>query len=85
MKLEIITLEKVFYRDEVELVSLPGVNGYFTVLRNHAPMITTLCEGSLRFKEDKKEISVLISAGFVRVKANVVTVCVENAEMEDKR
>lgn len=85
MKLEIITLEKVFYRDEVELVGLPGVNGYFTVLRNHAPMIATLCAGPLRFKEGKKEISVRISAGFVRIKANVVSVCVENVEMEDKR
>lgn len=81
MILEIVTPEKMFYRGEAEIVHLPGANGYFSVLQNHAPMIALLKPGVLRFKLVQKEQVVQISSGFMRIHHNVVTVCVENAEM----
>jgi F-type H+-transporting ATPase subunit epsilon len=49
MKLEILTPEKRLYRDQVEIITLPGVMGSFQVLNNHAPMVAALVKGTLSF------------------------------------
>lgn len=48
MQLEIITPEKKIFTGEVEAVQLPGKNGLFQVLDNHAAMISTLTKGSVK-------------------------------------
>lgn len=45
---EIITPEKIVYDATVGLVTVPGVSGKFTILKNHAPIIAALKEGSVR-------------------------------------
>lgn len=80
MILEIITTEKIFYRGQTEMVNLPGSNGQFTVLQNHAPMIAMVKQGAVHFRTGQKDQNVLISSGFVRIHHNVITVCVEHAE-----
>jgi F-type H+-transporting ATPase subunit epsilon len=45
MKLEIITPESAVFSGEVISVSLPGTDGIFQVLNNHAPIISSLKEG----------------------------------------
>ena len=50
MILEIITTEKIFYRGQTEMVNLPGSNGQFTVLQNHAPMIAMVSPGAVHFR-----------------------------------
>lgn len=47
MKLEIITPESNIFSGEAKSVSLPGLDGIFQVLNNHAPVISALKEGSL--------------------------------------
>ena len=47
------------------------------VLRNHAPLITTLDRGYVKYESEGVEGSVAITAGFVEVKENTVTVCAE--------
>ena len=80
MILEIITTEKIFFRGQVEMVNLPGSNGQFSVLQNHAPMIAMVSPGTVHFRTGQKDQNVLISSGFVRIHHNVITVCVEHAE-----
>ena len=48
LHLKIITPEKVLYSADVGLVQLPGVNGSFTVLKNHAPIVSLLTNGKIR-------------------------------------
>ena len=48
MYLEIITPEKKLFSGETELVKLPGTEGSFEVLMNHAPAISTLAEGKIK-------------------------------------
>ncbi|MEY3742816.1 MAG: hypothetical protein EB003_00840 [Flavobacteriia bacterium] len=50
MVLEIITPEASLFRGEVNSVSLPGLDGVFQVLNNHAPIISSLKKGELRFE-----------------------------------
>lgn len=78
MILEILSPEQTLYRGEVERVTLPGTLGTFTVLKHHAPLLSTLKSGVIRFQEKGEvERSVTVQGGFAEVKDNVVSVCVQ--------
>ena len=48
MKLEVITPEANLFAGEAISVSIPGVDGFFQVLNNHAPIISTLKAGEMK-------------------------------------
>ena len=50
MKLEIISPEARLYQGEATAVALPGVDGSFQLLENHAPIVSILQEGEVRLK-----------------------------------
>lgn len=77
MTLKIISAKEVIYDGEVTSVTLPGVVGEFTVLRNHATLLSTLATGSVRFVDASgAEQSTGITGGIVDIDDNVVSVCV---------
>lgn len=77
MTLELISSHEVLFRGEVEAVTLPGVLGSFTVLKNHAPLISVLAAGKVNYRTPEgAEKSVDIKGGLVDVDNNVVAVCV---------
>ncbi|MEY4350262.1 MAG: synthase epsilon chain [Bacteroidota bacterium] len=69
MILEIITPEANLFRGEVNSVSLPGLDGIFQVLNNHAPIISSLKTGTLQF--ETKGTAELMSPSLVVSGANV--------------
>lgn len=75
-KLNIISPEKILFSGEVVAVALPGSKEPFTVLHNHAPIISTLSKGVIRWKAETPGEQKIVN-GFVEVKNNVVTACVE--------
>lgn len=77
MKLEIISPEKIIYSGNAELVMLPGMKGSFSILEKHAPIISGLNKGSLLYRCNGKDNTLLIEGGFVEAKSNIVTICVE--------
>nr|WP_320038744.1 ATP synthase F1 subunit epsilon [uncultured Bacteroides sp.] len=78
MKLEILSPERTLYKGDVDVVTLPGTLGRFTILQDHAPMISSLKEGIIRIKPyEGEEVELSIKGGFVEVKRNQVSVCVE--------
>jgi F-type H+-transporting ATPase subunit epsilon len=52
MFLEIVTPEASIFQGEVESVTVPGVDGEFQMLNNHAPIVSLLQEGKVRIKGD---------------------------------
>ena len=81
MKLEIITPEQIVFSGEVELISLPGTSGLFTMLEDHAPIVSSLKKGKLRYKTTKsEEVEIGIRGGFVEMNNNIASVCVEGIE-----
>ncbi len=50
MYLEIVTPEAVLFSGDVESVAVPGINGEFQMLDNHAPIVSLLQEGSIKIK-----------------------------------
>ena len=83
MELEILSPDKNIFTGEVDLVQLPGTDGSFEILNNHAPMISSLGEGKIKFEKDKSETFVDISGGFVEVLNNKVIVLVEGVKEGD--
>ena len=75
MKLEIITPEKRLFEGEVKLVQVPGKKGSFEVLKNHAPIISTLEKGIIRIitEKDKTE-KIKINSGIIEVKSNLISI-----------
>ncbi len=80
MNLQIVSPEKVFYSGDVNLVTLPGMLGAFTILENHAPIISALNKGVIIYKQGSVEHTLQIESGFVEISNNTITVCVENAK-----
>ncbi|MDM8160421.1 ATP synthase F1 subunit epsilon [Labilibaculum sp. K2S] len=75
MHLEIVTPEKSLYSGEVELVQLPGKNGSFEILKNHAPIVSTLKKGTIKLKPvGGDEIFFEVNGGVVECKKNVISV-----------
>ena len=76
-ELEIVSPEKIIFNGEVEWVMLPGAKAPFTVLYNHAPLLSTLCAGEIKWKKGRDKQTMVIKSGFVEVKENKVTALVE--------
>ncbi len=78
MYLEIVTPDEKIFEGEVVSAIFPGTDGSFQVLNNHAPMISTLGLGDLRYTEEKKKEEVLsVDGGVVEVLNNKVVVLAE--------
>lgn len=77
MKLEILSPEKVYFSGEVTMVTLPGKQGKFTVLENHAAIISMLENGVMVYRVNGIDQHLNIGAGFVDVNNNRVVVCIE--------
>lgn len=65
------------FKGDVDSVLVPGTAGPFEILNDHAPIISTLSEGRVEYatKDGKKQFDIL--GGFVEVKRNEVSLCVE--------
>ncbi len=92
MKVEIVSPEGKLLETEAELVSLPGINGLFEILDNHAPIVSLLREGYVRikgkniqidedvedkFEKDKDEVRLKIKSGTIEMNNNRLIVLVE--------
>ena len=77
IELEIISPEKRLFTGMVEWVMLPGAKAPFTVLYNHAPLVSTLCAGDIKWKIGKEKQEMAVKSGFVEVKENKVTALIE--------
>ena len=75
--LTIVSPEKILFKGEVENVLVPGELGEFEILKNHAPIISTLVEGRVVYTIDSEKKTIMVRGGFVEVKKNVVSLCVE--------
>ena len=77
IRLHILSPEGKVLDTMAELVTLPGEKGRFTVLKDHAALVTALEKGDVRYVHDGQEKLVPIKEGFAEVRDNTVTVCAE--------
>ena len=89
MQLEIVSPERTLLTADVESVIVPGTDGSFQMLENHAPIVSTLISGTVKISgeiEDpnslsdsfsvisSKEIHLSVSSGVVEMKENKVII-----------
>jgi F-type H+-transporting ATPase subunit epsilon len=78
MFIEIITPDKKIFSGEVSLVQLPGTDGSFEILNNHAPIISTLAKGKIKIIDAEKNTQFFeINSGVVEVQKNKIIVLAE--------
>jgi len=80
MNLEIITPVENLYKGEVDLVKVPGIKDPFTILRNHAPIISILEKGTIKIIDKQNESYYFdISGGIIEVNRNKIMVLADMA------
>jgi F-type H+-transporting ATPase subunit epsilon len=77
MKVKIISPEKVIYEGESTLLQLPGIDGLFEILNNHAPIISVLDKGTIRLVTKDNELSFDIKSGVVECSSNNIQILVQ--------
>lgn len=80
INLQIITPEKIAYKDKADQITLPTGDGEITIMANHIPLISTMKHGELVIKNDGKEIPMAVCNGFVEVRKNCIIIMTDIAE-----
>ncbi len=79
MNLQIITPDNKVFDGEVKLVQVPGSKGSFQILKNHAPIISTLEPGDIKIIDDHDKTSFIsINGGVIEVKNNKIIILAES-------
>ena len=77
MTLTVISSYDTLFSGEASSVTLPGVKGSFTVLKNHAPLISVLVPGKVVYKTESGDVKEIdVKGGLVDVADNKISVCV---------
>ena len=78
LSLQLVSPDKDYFVGEIDMVVIPGEDGDFSVLPEHAPIITYLRPGKLIILEqNKKEHTYFVGSGFVKVEDNNCQVLVD--------
>ncbi len=78
LKLKIVSPERIEFEGEVKSVLVPGSQGQFEILNDHAPIISTLDKGLVEYGlPNSEKVQLEILGGFVEVQQNEVSLCVE--------
>lgn len=81
MKIEIITPDKKVFEGEIKSVRVPGKKGSFQVLKDHAPIVSTLEKGPVIMVDQAgNEIRYQINSGVVEVKMNKIILLAESVQ-----
>ncbi len=79
MHLTIITPDKQVFSGEVEIATFPGSDGSFQVLKDHAPLVSSLGKGEISYRTKGTTASVQVDGGVVEVLNNNISVLAEKA------
>ncbi|WP_028559242.1 F0F1 ATP synthase subunit epsilon [Paenibacillus pinihumi] len=81
--LEIVTPERKVYAQDVDMVSVKGIEGEFGILPNHIPFVTPLQIAPVVIKKDRQEEYIAVNGGFVEVRKDKVVILAESAERQN--
>jgi F-type H+-transporting ATPase subunit epsilon len=83
LKLEIVTPEAQTFSGDVEMVTLPGIEGEMGVYPNHVPLMTQLAPGEIIVRKDGQDIFLAVGEGFVEITADHVAILTDMAVKAD--
>jgi len=80
LKIRVITPDKIILNTSSEAIVLPSTSGQLGILTDHAPLITALEIGVLRFKSENDWSPIILLGGFAEIEDNEVTILVNGVE-----
>lgn len=83
LKLEIVTPEAKTYSDNVDMVTLPGVEGEMGIFPMHVPLMTEIVSGEISIRKDGQVHFFAVGDGFVEITAERVAILTDMAVDED--
>jgi len=84
LKLEIVTPDGKAYSEDVEMVTLTGVQGEMGVLPQHIPLMTKMAPGELVVRKGGRDLFVAVGGGLVQVTGTRVNILTDMAVAADK-
>lgn len=84
MILEIVSPEATLFKGEVTSVSLPGVNGSFQILNNHAPIVSILKQGTVKLAANSFKFDKDVADKFTKVNDQNYTLEINSGTIEMK-
>lgn len=84
MILEIVSPEATLFKGEVTSVTLPGVDGSFQLLNNHAPIVSTLKQGTVKITATSFKFEKQVAEKFTKVNDQNYTLLIESGTIEMK-
>jgi len=84
LMIEIVTPAGVTYRGSIQSCTVPGAEGKFQILRDHADLLAHLKIGEIKLKQADGEKRLATSGGFLEVLNNRISLVVESAEFADE-
>ena len=82
---EVVTAERIVFRDDVTMVVAPGIEGQLGILPHHAPLMTALTFGELIiYREGLEDEYIAIGGGFLEIGPDHVTILADSAERADE-
>ncbi len=79
LKLEIVTPEGTAFSDDVELVTMPGIEGQFGVLPHHVDLMTRIVPGEMHVRRGGQDEFIAIGGGLVEVTGARVSIATDMA------
>lgn len=81
MRIDIITPEKKVYEGDIKSVRVPGKKGSFQILKDHAPIISTLDSGSVIIVDELENEKIFeVTGGVIEVKANKIILLADSVK-----
>ena len=84
LKLEIVTPEAKVFSDDVQMVTLTGIDGDMGIYPEHMPVMTQLVAGEVIVRKNDENISLAVGDGFVQVTATRVAILTDMAIKTDQ-
>jgi len=76
---ELVAPEKLLMSEPVDEVVIPGSEGYFTVLKGHAPYMSTLKPGVVEVARGNDRDRIFVRGGFADISVDGLTILAEQA------
>jgi F-type H+-transporting ATPase subunit epsilon len=76
---ELVSPEKLLLSKAVDMVTVPGTEGYMGVMAGHSPLVSTLRAGMIDMKDEGQDTRFFIRGGFAEINASKITVLAEEA------
>ncbi|EKN86599.1 ATP synthase F1, epsilon subunit [Leptospira interrogans str. 2003000735] len=83
LKVSVISPEKILYKGEVDSLIVPGSEGFFGILPDHAPLVATLGIGILEIRKGEKLKVLSVEGGFVEIKDNSISILTDHGALKE--